>query len=84
LGVPYKISQKPSSPQLYPGHKATDEIPVDYNLLDPILVGLFDMKLPSKEVSHLTRVPMEIVEEVLRRFDSSKHKRNFPKSVKKL
>lgn len=84
LGVPDKISQKPSSPQLYPGHKATDEIPVDYDLLDPILVGLFDMKLPSKEASRLTRVSLEIVEEVLRRFDCSKHKRAFPRSIKKL
>ena len=84
LGVPERIAYKPSSPQLYPGHKATDEIPLDYDRLDPVLVGLFDLKLPPKEVSRLTNVPIETVEEVLRRFNASKHKRTFPPTVKGL
>ncbi|MEM4416688.1 MAG: NAD+ synthase [Nitrososphaerota archaeon] len=29
LGLPDRIAFKPSSPQLYPGHKAVDEIPAD-------------------------------------------------------
>ena len=81
LGLPYKISQKPSSPQLYPGHKATDEIPLDYDKLDPVLVGLFDHKLPTREVSHLTSISLEKVEEVLHCFNVSKHKRTFPPMV---
>jgi len=82
LGVPEKIAYKPSSPQLYLGHKATDEIPLDYDRLDPVLVGLFDLKLQPKEVSRLTDVPVEVVEEVIRRFNVSKHKRMFPPSVR--
>jgi len=84
LGVPEKIAYKPSSPQLYPGHKATDEIPLDYDRLDPVLVGLFDLRLQAGEVSRLAGVPIETVEEVLRRFNSSKHKRAFPPTVKGL
>jgi len=42
LGVPKKVAYKPSSPQLYPGHKATDEIPLPYEALDPVLVELFE------------------------------------------
>ena len=81
LGVPEKIAYKPSSPQLYPGHKATDEIPLDYERLDPVLVGLFDHRLSPKEVSGLTGVSVEVVEEVLRRFHASEHKRSMPEHL---
>lgn len=82
LGIPEKVAYKPSSPQLYPGHKATDEIPLGYEELDPVLVGLFDRKLPPKEVSRLTGVPIKAIEEVLRRFNTSKHKRAYPPMVR--
>lgn len=82
MGVPERISYKPSSPQLYPRHKAIDEIPVDYDKLDPILVGLFDRRISSKETSQLASIPIKIVEEVLSRFNKSKHKRSFPSMVK--
>jgi len=82
LGIPDKIAYKPSSPQLYPGHKATDEIPLSYEELDPVLVRLFDQKLPPREVSRLTGVAIEVVEEVLRRFSRSRHKRACPPMVR--
>ncbi len=82
LGVPAKISYKPSSPQLYPGHKATDEIPIVYEKLDPILVGLFDHKLTPEVVSKKTRISIEVVNEVLRRFNVSKHKRSYPPMIR--
>ena len=78
LGIPEKMAQKPSSPQLYPGHRATDEIPIGYEELDPILVGLFDQKLPPQEISKLTGTPQKVIEEVLRRFKGSQHKRTYP------
>ena len=82
LGVPEKISYKPSSPQLYPGHKATDEIPICYEALDPILVGLFDYKLKPEKISKMTRVPIYVVKEVTRRFNNSKHKRSSPTMIR--
>jgi len=75
------IAYKPSSPQLYPGHMATDEIPIDYERLDRILVGLFDLKLTPSEVSKLTGDSVETVGETLRRFSISKHKRAFPPNL---
>ena len=78
LGVPRKMAYKPSSPRLYPGHKATDEIPLDYEQLDPVLIGLFDKKFSHRQVSKLTGVPIEIVEEIQKRFNKSKHKRTYP------
>jgi NAD+ synthase len=78
LGVPKTIAYKPSSPQLYPGHKATDEIPIEYERLDPVLVGLFDRELPPGEVSLSTGVPIDVVRGVLQLFFRSKHKRAYP------
>jgi len=82
LGIPDKIAYKPSSPQLYPRHKVTDEIPLGYEELDPVLVGLFDRKLPPREVSRLTGVPVTVVKEVLRRYERSEHKRTYPPMVR--
>lgn len=81
LGIPERIAYKPSSPQLYPGHKATDEIPIDYGKLDLILVGLFDLKMEPEEVSRAVEVPLEVVEEVLRRFRKTMHKRTLPPRI---
>ena len=78
LGLPLKISSKPSSPQLYPGHKATDEIPADYELLDRIEKMLFDDRLSPAEVSLKCRVNGNLVDEVMRRYSSSGHKRLYP------
>ena len=82
VNVPRKIAYKPSSPRLYPGHKATDELPLDYEQLDPVLVGLFDENLSNNEITRLTNVPLSIIKEVKRRFNISKHKRAFPPMLK--
>lgn len=82
LGVPEKIASKPSSPQLYPGHKATDEIPLDYEKLDPILTALFDDELSPIQTSQKTDTPIELVNQVLTRYNKSKHKRETPPMLK--
>ncbi len=78
LGVPERIAYKPSSPQLYPGHRATDEIPLDYEQLDLVLVGLYDEQMAPDDVSRDTQVPIDIVNNIQRRFAASKHKRVYP------
>lgn len=82
LGVPKSIAYKPSSPQLYPGHKATDEIPLDYEQLDPVLYALFDLKLSPEEVSKLTNTSLSLIEGILRLHENSEHKRRYPKMLK--
>ncbi len=82
LGLPSRLVLKPSSPQLYPGHKAIDEIPLDYDRLDPVLRMLFDDKSPSESVAERTKVPIETIQDVLRRFQSSSHKRAYPLMVR--
>lgn len=78
LGLPERIVKKPSSPQLYPGHKLSDELPADYSIIDPILVGLFEKNLTCEEVSKALGVPKEIVEDIMRRHLKTTHKRLIP------
>jgi len=82
LGVPERIAYKPSSPQLYPGHQAIDEIPINYEQLDLVLVGLYDKKLSPHEVSQSTGIPINVVNEVQQRVKTSKHKRAYPPMVR--
>jgi len=81
LGLPERIVKKPSSPQLYPGHKLTDEIPADYSIIDPILVGLFEKNLSAEEISKKLKIPLEIVNDILRRHIKTEHKRKTPPSI---
>ncbi|MEM3506168.1 MAG: NAD+ synthase [Candidatus Bathyarchaeia archaeon] len=82
LGIPQKIAHKPSSPQLYPGHRVTDELPIDYEKLDLILFWLFDKKLSKNQVSLLTGIDENIINEIVHRFGRTKHKRNYPPMIK--
>jgi NAD+ synthase len=82
LGVPHRIAYKPSSPQLYPGHKATDEIPADYDKLDIIEAHLFEQHMPIEKAAELAGVPPSVVTEVMRRFQSTRHKREYPAMLK--
>jgi NAD+ synthase len=82
LGVPHRIAYKPSSPQLYPGHKATDEIPTDYDKLDIVEACLFDQHMPIEKAAHVAGVPLGVVTEVARRYESTRHKREYPAMVR--
>ncbi|MEM2849994.1 MAG: NAD(+) synthase, partial [Candidatus Bathyarchaeia archaeon] len=84
LGIPEHIAYKPSSPQLYAGHKITDELPVDYQVLDRILVGLFEYKLKPSEVAERLKIPGDLVFSILKRYESTSHKRRLPPMVKPL
>ena len=81
LGLPEQVVTKASSPNLWKGHKATDEIPADYEILDPIMMLLFDQGLGPVEVSKKTGAPMSLIDEVLRKHFASRHKRSYPPMV---
>ena len=82
LGIPTRVAYKPSSPQLYPGQKVTDELPLDYDRLDHIERMLFDEKLSPQEIAEKVQVSIDIVEDVSRRYCASKHKRTYPPMVR--
>jgi len=81
LGLPREIAYKPSSPQLYPGHRAVDELPVDYDRLDPLLYYIFDLGLSCEEAAERSGLSLDIAYEVCRRFYASEHKRKMPPSL---
>jgi len=82
LGLPSQILNKPSSPNLWDGHKATDEIPMDYDLLDLALVSLFDLKMQPREAAGVLGIDVEKVEEIIRLSNASAHKRTYPPMVR--
>jgi NAD+ synthase len=81
LGLPENLVNKPSSPNLWKGHKATDELPADYETLDPVLSLLFDRSFGPREVSKISGTPLSLVDEVVRLNLASRHKRSYPPMV---
>ena len=81
LSLSDRIADKPSSPQLYPGHRLSDELPIDYDKLDLVLVGYFDYGMSPEEIAEQTNVPPNIVMEVIDRYKRTEHKRSAAPSI---
>jgi NAD+ synthase len=81
LGLPRRLVQKPASPQLWPGHKATDEIPADYDRLDMALHYLFDLKRTPREAAAKAGITLSAVEKIMQMHRRSEHKRKMPPSL---
>ena len=82
LGIPEKVANKPASPQLWPGHIATQELPADYDKLDPLLYCLFDRKMSLSSAAKKAGVGVELAKAAMRLHKSSAHKRALPPMVK--
>jgi len=80
LGVPERIAYKPSSPGLWPGHKAEEELGATYENVDLVLYSIFDLGLKPEEVPDATGVPKPVVDRVLELYRASEHKRSPPHS----
>src|SRR5712692_2999287 len=78
LRVPNSIVEKPSSPRLWIGHTAKEELGLDYELIDLILHGYFDLKLSKPKVARELAVSVSDVQQILQRSKLSGHKRNLP------
>jgi NAD+ synthase len=77
LGLPRRIFSKPSSPELWPGQIAEDELGLPYNKLDSILWRL-ERWMPPKEISEELGIPLRVVARVRGRWLQSEHKRRPP------
>ena len=75
LGIPKSILTKPPSPQLWPGHKATDEIPAGYDKLDIALHWLFDLKATPANAASRAGVSLSVVRRALEMHLKTEHKR---------
>lgn len=76
-GVPEWIVEKKSSPMLWPGHIAEEEIGLEYDVVDRILVLLFDEGLEPEEVKKRLGLSWE-VDRVVEMHRKSEHKRRMP------
>ena len=81
LGLPRRVVLKPASPQLWPGHKATDEIPADYDRLDIALHYLFDLKRTPHEAAVRAGLTESAIQKVLEMHRRTAHKRAMPPSL---
>ncbi len=78
LGVPESIVKKPSSPRLWPGHIAEEELGLKYEEIDLILHCLFDLGLDIDETVKETGISRDKVVKVVKMYETTKHKRRLP------
>jgi NAD+ synthase len=81
LELPPRIFSKPSSPELWPGQIAEDELGLPYSKLDSILWRL-ERWMPPHEISDELKIPVRTVERIRDRVLHSEHKRRPPLSIK--
>jgi len=81
IGVPAGIVAKPSTPQLWPGQLAEDELGIRYETLDLVLLGLENF-MTSEEIAQQLHLPLKIVQNVKSRWLSTEHKRRAPLTMK--
>jgi NAD+ synthase len=81
LGIPQSIVSKPSSPALWRGHKATDEIPADYSVLDSVFREIFDLGQHPSIAAKRLGVPQKTIQDVNFLNLKSAHKREMPKTL---
>ncbi len=78
LGLPSTITSKPSSPQLWRGHLAEEELGLKYEEIDVILYALFDENIPLERISGETGIEEWKIKYVLEMHRSTRHKRTTP------
>ena len=81
IGVPNNIIAKKSSPNLWKGHDAEEEIGVSYEEIDSILYYLIDKKLSVDETIQKTEIARKSVEKIYQMYQNTEHKRILPKRV---
>ena len=81
LRLPYQVVVKPSSPNLWKGQVAEDELPAEYELLDRILVDIFDLHKDQRVTARELGVPALIVRRTVKMHNKTQHKRQQPPSL---
>ena len=81
IGVPNNIITKKSSPNLWKGHGAEDEIGISYEEIDSILYCLVDKKLSVDKTIQKTEISRKSVEKIYQMYQNTQHKRILPERV---
>lgn len=78
LGVKESVIAKKSSPNLWRGHIAEDEIGASYEEIDSILYCIVDKSMTLDETQNVTQIQIEKIEKIHQLYKKSKHKRIMP------
>ena len=81
IGIPKEIISKPSTPQLWPGQLAEQELGIRYETLDLILLGLENF-MSNEEIAEQLKVKTEFIKRIKNRWLASEHKRRPPLTLK--
>jgi len=74
LGIPEKIALKPSSPRLWPGQLAEDELGFSYEEADVVLHALVEECMSPEEIVKKYEISRETVTKVVEMMKRNKHK----------
>ena len=75
LGVLEKVISKKSSPHLWEGHEAEEEIGSSYEDIDSILYCMLEKKMSVDEIIQTTQIEKSVVDKILELNKNSEHKR---------
>jgi NAD+ synthase len=78
LRLPKKIYLKPSSPRLWPGQTAENEIGLTYEIIDTILFYYLDLRKDVSTITQETEIPEEYIRKIIKRIHMNEHKRMTP------
>lgn len=75
LGVPPGIIEKKSSPHLWRGHEAEDELGAAYEEIDSILYCMLERRMSAAETQGATGIPEPTIKKIRDLYKASMHKR---------
>jgi NAD+ synthase len=81
IGIPKEIISKPSTPQLWLGQLAEQELGIKYETLDLILLGLENFMF-AEEIAEQLQLETNFVKGIKKRWLASEHKRRPPLTLK--
>jgi len=81
IGVPNNIITKKSSPNLWKGHDAEEEIGISYEEIDSALYCLIDKIFSVDETIQKTEISRKSVEKIYQMYQNTQHKRILPERV---
>lgn len=81
INIPEDIVRKPSTPALWRGQLAEEELGMKYETLDLILYGLEHFK-SSLEIAKQLKIPLKTVSNIKKRWLNTEHKRRLPLTAK--
>jgi len=81
IGIPIEIIAKPSTPQLWPGQLAEEELGIKYETLDLVLLGLENFMSPE-DIAHQLKTSPKLVRDIRNRWLTKEHKRRPPLTLK--